>query len=498
MKNEQTGALLHPAFDHMLEGIQIHDFNWRYIYVNDALVSYSHYQKEELLGYTLMEKYPGIENTALFKVLERCMNERINEHFETEFTFPNGSKADFELSIQPVPEGLFILSMDMTKRKNAEREIRFLNENLEQKVKDRTRELEDTIAELKESKEKFQKAFQASAAGIAITDLSNSNYMDVNRAFIQMTGFSKKELIGHNSKDLGMVTNVVHRDNILNHIREKGVAKNFEMTIRNKSGRVLVILASVETIILKGKKCALNVIYDITDRKRAAEQLASLNKELEAFTYTVSHDLRAPLRAINGYAEMLREDHSAGFNEEGTRLLHKITHGAVKMGNLIDDLLAFSKLGRKEIKKEPLDLNELVEAIIQEVNKNSNHKAKIIVATLPTIKADYNLLYQVIFNLVSNALKYSAKKAKPVVEIGATEQNDEVIVSVKDNGNGFDMKYADKLFGVFQRLHTQEEFEGTGVGLAIVQRIIAKHNGKVWAEGKINKGAIFYFSLPSN
>jgi PAS domain S-box-containing protein len=495
-EKKQNSTLLHPAFDHMLEGIQIHDFNWRYIYVNDALVNYSHYQKEELLGYTLMEKYPGIENTALFKVLKRCMNERINEHFETEFAFPDGSKADFELSIQPVPEGLFILSINRTEHKKAEREIRFLNENLEQKVKERTRELESTIIELKESEEKFAKVFQASAAGIAITDLSDSNYMDVNCAFIQMTGFSKEELIGHNSQELGMTTNITKREEVLNEIRERGSAKDFEMTIRHKSGRIFEILASVETIILKGKKCALNVIYDITDRKRAEEQLASVNKELEAFTYTVSHDLRAPLRAINGYAEILREDYGPGFDEEGNRILHNITYGAVKMGNLIDDLLAFSKLGRQEIKTESIDLNELVEAIIQEVNKNPDHKTKIIVTTMQRVKADYSLLYQVIFNLVSNGIKYSAKKANPLVEISAVEQNGEIVFSVKDNGSGFDMKYADKLFGVFQRLHSQDEFEGTGVGLAIVQRIITKHNGKVWAEGKINEGATFYFSLP--
>jgi PAS domain S-box-containing protein len=493
---KQNGALLYPAFDHMLEGIQIHDFNWRYIYVNNALVSYSHYQKEELLGFTLMEKYPGIENSTLFKVLERCMKERINEHFETEFAFPDGSKADFELSIQPIPEGLFILSIDRTEHKKAEREIRSLNENLEQKIKERTRELEDTIAELKESEEKFAKAFQASAAGISITNLSDSNYVDVNRVFVQMTGFSKAELIGHNSKELGMVTNIEQRDNVLNEIREKGFAKDFEMTIRHRSGRTFEILASVETIILKGKKCALNVVYDITDRKRAEEQLASVNKELEAFTYTVSHDLRAPLRAINGYAEILCEDYGSAFNEDGNRILHNITQGAIKMGNLIDDLLAFSKLGRQEIETEQIDLNELVETVIQELNNNSDHKAKVIVTALPTVKADYNLLYQVIFNLVANGIKYSAKKANPLVEISATEKNGDVIFSVQDNGSGFDMKYADKLFGVFQRLHSQDEFEGTGVGLAIVQRIIAKHNGKVWAAGKVNKGATFYFSLP--
>ncbi len=497
-RGKRNSASLYQTFDHLLEGIQVHDFNWRYTYVNNALLSYSYYKKEELLGYTLMEKYPGIESTPLFKVLEQCMNERTHKHFETEFIFPNGSKADFELSIQPIPEGLFILSINITERKKAEREIRLLNEKLEQKVNERTLELEQTIVELKENKEKFQKAFQTSAAGISITDLSTGNYVDVNHAFTKLTGFTQKETIGHNSKELGMVTSIAKREEILTTIREQGFARDFEMTVRHRSGMEFEILASVETIILKGKKCALNIIYDITDRKKAAEQLASVNKELEAFTYSVSHDLRSPLRAINGYAEILQEDYHTHLGEEANRILENIKSNAVKMGNLIDDLLAFSKLGRQEVLKELVDLNELLEDVIGELNKNQQNKTTIKFNTPHKVKADYNLLYQVFFNLISNGIKYSSKRENPEVVISSVEQNGAVILSVKDNGAGFDMRYVNKLFGVFQRLHSQQEFEGTGVGLAIVQRIIAKHNGKVWAEGKINEGATFHFSLPIN
>jgi light-regulated signal transduction histidine kinase (bacteriophytochrome) len=253
----------------------------------------------------------------------------------------------------------------------------------------------------------------------------------------------------------------------------------------------------VETIYLKGIRHSLNITFDINDRKIAELELAAVNKELEAFTYSVSHDLRAPLRAINGYAEILQEDFGPHLNKEGTRILQNITYNAIKMGNLIDDLLAFSKLGRAELRKEEIDLNELMDAIQIDLNKDQEQTATIKYETLHKVHADYNLLYQVLFNLVSNGIKYSSKNANAVIIISSTEQNGEIIVSVKDNGAGFDMKYANKLFGVFQRLHAQEEFEGTGVGLAIVQRIVVKHHGKVWAEGKLNEGATFYFSLPT-
>lgn len=230
--------------------------------------------------------------------------------------------------------------------------------------------------------------------------------------------------------------------------------------------------------------------------ERNIAQLQLTNKELEAFSYSVSHDLRAPLRSINGYAQMIQEDHAHTFNDDAKRMLNVIRNNAKKMGTLIDDLLAFSRMGRKEITRVSIDFNKLVEPIVAEAKQNHNDKAKITLHPLPATQGDPALLSQVYINLISNAVKYSAKKDNAEVEIGAEEKDDEIVYYVKDNGAGFDMQYAHKLFGVFQRLHSNEEFEGTGVGLAIVQRIIVKHGGKVWAEGKLNEGATFYFSLP--
>ncbi|MDB5155227.1 MAG: arcB [Mucilaginibacter sp.] len=249
---------------------------------------------------------------------------------------------------------------------------------------------------------------------------------------------------------------------------------------------------------------------DITEQKIADGQIKQLNKdlqdnvteligankELESFSYSVSHDLRAPLRALNGFSKMFEEDHVELLNDDAKSLLGKIQYNAKKMGVLIDDLLAFSRLGRKEIQKQQINTREIVEHIVRDANNSTSRKAVIKINKLPMAYADYSLIYQVWTNLISNAIKYSEKKELPEVVIGATGTETETTYYVMDNGAGFDMKYADKLFGVFQRLHGTDEFEGTGIGLAIVQRIIAKHGGSIRAEGKVNKGATFYFTLP--
>jgi PAS domain S-box-containing protein len=387
---------------------------------------------------------------------------------------------------------------DITERKEAEDKIRKLNESLEQKVVERTAQLESNIRQLKESEEKFQKAFEASAAGISITRLSDSKYADVNDAFIQMTGYSKEELINHTSLELGIIVYIAKREEVLKQIRETGSTKNCEMRIRNKSGTIMDVLFSSETILLNGEKFALNIIFDITDRRKAEEQLESVNRELEAFSYSVSHDLRAPLRAIDGYTRMLEEDYEQVFDKEGKRLLNVIQYNANQMGHLIDDLLAFSKLGRKELQKTEINMTELAKKVIIELNRSLEHNAEVTVHNLLPVQADASLMSQVWVNLISNGIKYSSKTAEPAIEIKSEMKNGMIIYSVKDNGVGFDMKYADKLFGVFHRLHKNEEFEGTGVGLAIVQRIIQRHGGEIWADAELNKGATFYFSLRAN
>ncbi|HSY60304.1 MAG TPA: ATP-binding protein [Cytophaga sp.] len=231
------------------------------------------------------------------------------------------------------------------------------------------------------------------------------------------------------------------------------------------------------------------------DLKENVQQLEVVNKELESFSYSVSHDLRAPLRSINNYAQMMEDSFAAQMDEKSAKLLGNIKRNAFKMDALIDDLLAFSRLGRKPVQKQAINMNELIQHTYNELH-TSFAKGELIVDALPEIQADYNLLRQVVVNLLSNAIKYSSKVEHPVIQVGYTRKENTVIYFVKDNGAGFDMEYSDKLFGVFQRLHSTKEFEGTGVGLAIVKRIIEKHGGTVWAESKVGEGATFYFSLP--
>jgi signal transduction histidine kinase len=225
-------------------------------------------------------------------------------------------------------------------------------------------------------------------------------------------------------------------------------------------------------------------------------ELEIANKELESFTYSVSHDLRAPLRGIHSYSQILKEDHIEKLDEEGKRTIDVISKNSRKMGALIDDLLAFSRLGRKEVNSRDINMNFLATTVAEEF-LSSSAENKIDISILPLLPSwgDQALIKQIWVNLISNAIKYSGKKPKTIIEIGSYRQEDMNVYYVKDNGVGFDMKYYDKLFGVFQRLHSQEEFEGTGVGLAISQRIIQKHHGKVWAESKLNEGTTFYFSL---
>ena len=354
------------ALDKMREGIQILDFDYRYIYVNEALVKQGRYSEEELLGNTLTEKYPDPGQSEMFILLKKCMDERTPQFMLNRFVYPGGPEGWFELDMQPVPEGVSIRSLDISERKNAEETLRKLNEELEQKVLERT------------------------------------------------------------------------------------------------------------------------------------EQLQTVNKELESFSYSVSHDLRAPLRAVNGYAKIIEEDYTKIFDDEGKRLLNNIQYNAQKMGTLIDDLLSFSRLGRKEVQKSDINVTELLEGVFIELGKVIKHNASIKMEQLLDISADYALINQVFYNLISNAIKFSSKKESPEIVISSEKKNNEVIYKICDNGAGFDMKYGNKLFGVFQRLHTDAEFEGTGVGLAIVQRIVTKHGGKVWAEATPGQGACFYFAIPGN
>lgn len=495
------------------------------INASNAYLKATHTKREEITGKHLFDVFPdnpgdltadGVSNlkASLNYVLEHAKPHTMaiqkydirnpNGTFEERFWSPvNTPVLDEKGRVSCLIHRVEDVTEFMVMR-TGEKKILALNLELEQKVKDRTRELEKKIEELKTSEEKFQKTFLASPAGMTIMRLTDTRLVDANDAFLKMVGYTRDEVLGHTGAELGLVADSKIRDEVLKTVRENGTLKHMEMTIRNRKGDFLNVLSSIETIVHNGERFAINIIYDITDRKRTEKKMELINRELEitnqeleSFTYSVSHDLRAPLRAINGYAIMLEDDYRSNLDQEGIRFITVIKENAQRMGELIDDLLAFSHLGKKEIRKSLVNMNELVKKVISEVD-NTHPAAKFHIDDLHPVMADYSLMTQAVMNLVSNAVKYSSRTKKPEIRISSRVENGTITYTISDNGVGFDMQYAHKLFGVFQRLHDYEEFSGTGVGLAIVNRIVTKHGGEVKAESEPGKGATFYILLPNN
>jgi light-regulated signal transduction histidine kinase (bacteriophytochrome) len=260
-------------------------------------------------------------------------------------------------------------------------------------------------------------------------------------------------------------------------------------------GRILYL---VFKNISEKRKATLKLYSDINKLKLRNNELWEKNCELESFVYSVSQELRTPLRGINGCIAILNEEHNKSLNQEGRRLAGEIAAQAKRMEELIVDLLNFSMVYKSEIRKSPVDMNIIVNEITQPLLKNPDYKNySVIVDKLPHVLADSTMVKQLMVNLTSNALKYSKIKKNPQIKIGTMERSGKTFIYVKDNGIGFDPQYKNKMFSVFQKLHTNNEYEGTGVGLAIASKIIEKHDGHIDAESKLNEGSTFYFNLPS-
>lgn len=861
---------LRSTMDNMIEGCQILGHDWRYLYINLSAEIQNRRPKEELLGHKYMEMWPGIEETYVFRYLSKCMYERSSYQFENEFQFPDGSSGWFELSIQPVPEGVFILSVEITERKKAE-------------------------SLLKESEKIFSTAFMQSPVTITLSFADDNKFIDVNETFLRDMEYTRDEVIGHTAHELGLYALEEERLFVINELKKHGRIFGQACRYRSKYGKIMVGLLSANKVMLQGRECLLSTVIDITQRKLAEEelvkrqqiidsifenspvgfavnridtgealyvarrfeeiygvendalhsaeeffekvyidpvyrremqtrimndissgdirrmrwknitlrtregnikvvnasniplldqnlmistvqdvtdqwvaeealkasevryrslfesardgilivdstsgiildsnpflltlldyteaeltgkkiweissfkgiaasqkafadlleleymrfddlpvtsrngrfltveftsmvyavnnqkifqcnvrdvterklaeramkardellritgriakvggwelevatskvlwtdevalihemepgefisvdqgiafyapdsrkiiedalndaitkikpydlelriitakgnpkwvraigipvaengkvevvrgsfqditerkaiekeimelnmtlekrvsertrQLEQANKELESFSYTVSHDLRTPLRAIAGFTQILMQEYEPHFDEEGKRICGIILRNTKHMGQLIDDLLAFSRVGRSELHIVPVNMLDLVWNVYADtVPESAKQRIKFTVRHLVNNSADPALIRQVWANLISNALKYSSKKAKPEITIESSVGTNEITYFIRDNGVGFEMQYTDKLFRVFERLHTAGEFEGTGVGLAIVQRIVQRHGGRIWAEGEPDKGAVFYFTLP--
>ncbi|ALO17507.1 Phytochrome-like protein cph1 [Salinivirga cyanobacteriivorans] len=731
------------TMENMLEGVQIIDFNWRYSYVNDVAARHGMKSREELLGKTMMECYPGIEKTDMFRKLENCMHNRQYHKMENRFELPDGSSGWFELGIQPVPEGIFILSHDITDRVEAEQKnieaqqrlieaqriakmgdftwdvqtgevtwsealldmlgysrdqqidydminkwvhhpddlesvTNWLNESIksgttilqphEYRIRKKNGDpiyvrtqgkiniredgsktvfatiqditnLKENELKLEESEKRYKNLFMQSPDAIFI------NQQDVivlaNKAFVNLVNAGEiEDVIGKSPFDFFHPDYHDHVRDKIHKVREQGVEiSSYEEQLISAKGRIIdvdvyrstfehegftgihVILrditeskrakqalieskrqlntvmgnlpgmayhtrldaqwpmefvsegcfdltgyttgeltgskhitfsdiiipedndyvwSRVNEMISKDKQFVLEYriqkkdgsirwvwdkgialqkedeenhsiegfIIDITDWKEAEKALEEYQnelevkvqertEELEAFAYSVSHDLRAPLRAINGFTDILVEEYASDLDDEGKRLANVIQKNSRNMSILIDDLLTFSRAGRKAIQPSNINMQEMVKSVYYEATaEKDRERIDIKVGKIPNCMADTSMMRQVWMNLLSNAIKYSSKTDKPRIEINWKEENSKLIYCIKDNGVGFNEQYIDKLFGVFQRLHNVKDFEGTGVGLALVDRIIRRHNGEIWAKGEENKGATFCFSIP--
>jgi len=366
------------------------------------------------------------------------------------------------------------------------------------------------IKEAEEIKSYLAAVVKQSNEAIYLHD-ADGRIISWNKGAEKIYGFTEDEALKMKIWNIVPEHLLAETQQVVNNILKGSDIQSLETTRITKKGQVIDVLFSASVLLDTSDNLQSIAITerDITQEKKVSRELEralfevnQANKELESFSYSVSHDLRAPLRALNGYSQMLEEEFQQILDDEGRRLLGNIRYNAKRMGMLIDDLLAFSRMGRKELQRSLVNMQEMIPEVLHELENPSTQRAAIHVEDLPPALGDRALLRQVWTNLISNALKYSSKAASPRVTIGCLKDAtnlksaNEYVYFVRDNGVGFNMEYAGKLFGVFQRLHSDEEFEGTGVGLAIVQRVVSRHGGRVWAEATPGKGATFYFTLP--
>ncbi len=368
---------------------------------------------------------------------------------------------------------------------------------------------------LRQSENKYRTLIENLPQKIFLKDRNNV-YISCNENYARDLGINPHEIAGKTDYDFfpKELADKYRADD--KRIMESGKTEALEEKYIQDSTECFVQTVKIPVKNKEGNIVGVQAIFwDITERKQAEEeltkyrehleklikartaQLEAANRELEAFSYSVSHDLKAPLRAIAGFSSILVEDHYEELDDEGKRLLNIVKDNIQKMGDLIDDILALSRIGRKDIEHSKIDMDKLVKTVFDEIKATiPEREIQFDIKPLPPAYGDEGLIRQVFFNLLFNATKFTRFKENAIIEAVGYAEGTENVYYVKDNGVGFDMKYADKLFGAFQRLHSGEEFEGTGIGLATVQRIIHRHGGRIWAEGKVNEGATFYFTLP--
>jgi PAS domain S-box-containing protein len=411
-------------------------------------------------------------------------------------------------------QGVFAAARDVTERKRTEEELKKYREHLEELVNGRTAELSGTnellkqeIAGRKKGELEYKTILQTATDGFWITDM-RGRFLDINDAYCRMTGYTRDELLHMGIQDIDAVERPEETAEHIRKLMETGFDR-FETRHRGKDGRIIDMEVAASFLDASGGRLIV-FTRDITERKKTEEavrelneqlkqrnaELEAANKELEAFAHSVSHDLRAPLRTIDGFSQVIIEDYYDSLDDKGRDHLQRIRSATQRMGLLIDDMLKLSRVTRADMKREPVDLSAMVRKISFELGRSAPGR-QVEFQIEPDIKVDCDpyLIQAVMENLLSNAWKFTGKNRFARIEFGGKVVEGQSVYYVKDNGVGFDMKYSDKLFSPFHRLHTMSEFPGTGVGLATVQRIVQRHGGKVWVEAEVDKGATFYFTL---
>lgn len=454
--------------------------------------------------------YSGVSRERVQRAVKEAIELARPYDLELEMTTATGAhKWIRTIGLPVVQDGTVVkvqgIFQDITARKQIEQALRAAHDELERKVQERTAALSEANALLqalmdympdqiyfKDTQSRFIRNSRSQASMLGLKDPAEAVgktdfdfFPHAAQAFAD-----EQEIMRTGTPRVDFEEWVVWPDG-----KEMWVSTT-KVPLRSPEGQIIGIFGISHDIT--GRKRAEQAIRELNaDLERQAARLQAANQELEAFSYSVSHDLRAPLRAIDGYTRILVQDYEASLDAEGKRICGVISREARRMGQLIDDLLAFSRLGRKEMFTSGIDMKDLVASVFDELLRDQDRsRIELQIAKLPPTKGDRGLMHQVWVNLLSNAIKFTSKKVQAVIEVGGKQNRDENIYYVRDNGAGFDMEYANKLFGVFQRLHGESEFEGTGVGLAIVQRIIRRHGGRIWAAAEVEKGATFYFALP--
>lgn len=439
----------------------------------------------------LFKRTEPCENCETFKVL------KTNTPHHWEWTGPDGRNYDiYDFPFTDADGSALILEMgiDITETKQAQVALRQINVTLESRVAERT-------AELAESEARFKAIAETTPVSIGVVGTPDSIFLYVNPAYEKAFGYSEAELLGKGMLDI--YWSPEDRDRLLACLKEKSSVTEYEVKLKRKDGTPFWGLISATPINYGGKQAILGAIIDITERKLAEERLSTakleleeMNKELEAFSHTVSHDLKGPLRSIQGFAQALADDCKDRLDDAGRDFVRRIGSASERMTQLIDAILAIGSLTNRELLNKSVDLSLIAEAIADDLKKNEpDRRVDFRLSKGIRVQGDMDMLEIVLRNLFDNAWKFTAKNAVAAISFGSMQTEGKDVYFVRDDGTGFSMEFAEKLFMPFKRLHPAAEFPGLGIGLATVRKIIFKHGGKIWAESEPGKGATFYFTL---